>query len=349
MSSNILLFPYSTIEALKFEHQYGQLFSKVYKASSVDISNSIIRLPYATSEQFEDEFLQLVDRLQLDAVCTSSIVVQSTIKNIVSKRDLDLQVVSTTSTDICPQVEQVVSKSYDVYTYFSSLLGSRRQKSLREFDAIVQLSLIFKGESSPTKLAMLLAIIDNCNIGDIVEIGALAGRSAAVLLYGSRSNKVGKVLCVDPWSAVDAQQRDSSPALQQAADQGLMDSIFSSFLRNIIPLNCNDINYIRAASHTAIQQYEKAEPVSSVELGETTYNNSVTLLHVDGNHDFQSVMQDLQDWSPHLSRGAWIVLDDYIWSLGNGVKKAADCFTHSRSEDIRRAFVYDQSLYIQFL
>lgn len=52
----------------------------------------------------------------------------------------------------------------------------------------------------------------------------------------------------------------------------------------------------------------------------------VGLLHVDGDHQYRSVLADLTAWWPHLISGGTVICDDYGTERNPGVKQALDRF-----------------------
>ena len=57
-------------------------------------------------------------------------------------------------------------------------------------------------------------------------------------------------------------------------------------------------------------------------FGETVYRGRVGLLHIDGNHDYGHVLDDISAWGPFVQPAGWIIFDDYEWYWGDGVRRA---------------------------
>ena len=52
-------------------------------------------------------------------------------------------------------------------------------------------------------------------------------------------------------------------------------------------------------------------------------------------------------WSPLVPPGGWVAIDDYCWRYGDGPKRAGDALLDQWGEDVARAFVAGDCLFIQ--
>ncbi|OAN55996.1 hypothetical protein A6A04_10575 [Paramagnetospirillum marisnigri] len=191
-----------------------------------------------------------------------------------------------------------------------------------EFDGLADTAARIQGESNALKLAALVAVASVAPLGDVVEIGTLYGRSAFVLGWLARRYSLGPVLCVDPWRAEAARQ---APAFLAELSQGWdMDPIFEGFRRNLSPCFHGTLNYQRQTSRQVRGDYGPGWQVTTPEFGATSYTGRISILHIDGNHDFDCVQSDVADWLPLVSPGGWLVLDDYFWPFGDGPRRVGD-------------------------
>lgn len=64
----------------------------------------------------------------------------------------------------------------------------------------------------------------------------------------------------------------------------------------------------------------------SHEVVSTIPNDYVDWVYVDGAHDYDSVLEDVQDWYNKIKAGGWICGDDWDWGRNYGcpVKKAME-------------------------
>lgn len=203
------------------------------------------------------------------------------------------------------------------------------------------------GESDPEKLMAMSAIMRLLPAGDVVEIGSLFGRSAYALARLAQHYRVGSTICVDPW-------RMEQIADQGAAAQGLFDSrslidldrVFAEFCATAS--EAGNIGYIRAPSVQAIDTYRNAilgQCLHSPDLGDVPVTGKIALLHIDGNHRYDHVVQDIETWSPHLIPGGWLLLDDYVWSFGDGPQRAGDELISTADYDL--AFAASDTLFLR--
>jgi hypothetical protein len=107
----------------------------------------------------------------------------------------------------------------------------------------------------------------------------------------------------------------------------------------------SDFNYLRMPAHRGHEIYRSGVAVKSKEFGSTGYTGKIAVLHIDGNHDHAEVRRDCALWLPHLSRGGWLILDDYVWAHGDGPKRTGDeLLKNSPTWD--RAFVAGKALFL---
>jgi SAM-dependent methyltransferase len=183
--------------------------------------------------------------------------------------------------------------------------------------------------------------------GDILEVGCLYGRSALVLGYLAHRHKIGNVICVDPWNvAVMTDQGTQAAVLNKDLDWINFEQIFRIFLSTAAILD--NIGYIRQTSKAARPIYEAARQIGhldSPELGCLPLSPQLSLLHIDGNHRYDHVRKDVDTWSPYLTPGGWLLLDDYVWAFGDGPKRVGDELLDSPCYDT--AFVSGDTLFLR--
>ncbi len=197
------------------------------------------------------------------------------------------------------------------------------------------------------KTKALLAIARSCVVGDVVEIGSWWGKSAFILLTLARTYKIGRVLCVDPWSDGDLVQHDAKNLVDVTSAQFSAEEAFQVFLMNLLPYAAGDLNYIRATSALAVSRYSRFDPIVSSEFGTTNYEGKISLLHIDGNHSFENASMDLHDWAEHVVSGGWIVMDDYRWPYGDGPQRAADNYLKDHASGISCVFFMGGALFMR--
>jgi predicted O-methyltransferase YrrM len=118
----------------------------------------------------------------------------------------------------------------------------------------------------------------------IVEIGSFLGASSSFLAIAAKETN-SHVFCVDTW------QND-------AMSEGKRDT-YAEFLKNISELS----GWI-----TPIRGY--SEHVSK------EFRDRIDLLFIDGDHSYDSVKQDLDNWLPKLNINSWLIMHDSGWAEG---------------------------------
>jgi hypothetical protein len=218
-----------------------------------------------------------------------------------------------------------------------------------EIAAVMRQSLGIYGESDETKIAAMMAIFADAPKGDIVEIGVLTGRSACVLALMAQRHEIGPVLAVDSWNAPAAIQRDSPTVVQDLVDEwGDVSVAFESFVVSLLPIvKESAFNFLAMPSQQAHATWLRQRQVETKYFGNVRYSGTISVLHIDGNHDYAFVREDCALWLPHLAPGGWLVLDDYVWLHGDGPRRVGDELLQ-RARDIQRAFVCGKALFIKF-
>jgi predicted O-methyltransferase YrrM len=123
--------------------------------------------------------------------------------------------------------------------------------------------------------------------GCILEIGAWKGKSTAWLVEGARQHQpLLEVVSVDPHLRGTWDAFNDTIKLMKLHERGL----------------------------TVLREF-------SQQVGRT-WGRPLSLLWVDGCHDFDAVQSDIRYFVPHVLPGAWIVFDDAAGGVFPGVEKA---------------------------
>ena len=194
-----------------------------------------------------------------------------------------------------------------------------------------------------------MAIFATAPKGDVVEIGVLTGCSASVLEMMASRYDTGPVLAVDPWSYANSVQEESPRDLQEMVDVWDATVPFETFLTQLLPIaRRGAFNYLPLTSRDAYGRWSGDQAVvRSAEFGETRYAGRIAVLHIDGNHDYAAVSEDVALWLPHLLPGGWVILDDYFWLHGDGPRRVGDAFLTIRAAEVARAFVCGSALFVR--
>ena len=205
------------------------------------------------------------------------------------------------------------------------------------------------GDSDIGKLRALCDIARRLPQGDLMEVGCLYGRSAFALGFLASFYTLGNLICVDPWNTAELTDQGVAAALINAElDNPKVNSetIFRVFLGTVALLG--NVGYIRKTSGAATNDYQVAirkGELHSPELGCIPVTGQLSLLHVDANHRYDHVRQDVETWSPFLKSGGWLLLDDYVWAFGDGPQRVGDELLSSPLYD--SAFVSGGTLFLR--
>lgn len=140
-------------------------------------------------------------------------------------------------------------------------------------------------EQTGVELAKLAATVPGDHA--IVEVGSFKGKSTAYLAEGARLGHGARVFAVDPWDSQPEPGKHgyNSPNVRKAFDAQLR----SLDLRSGV---------------TARKLYSK-------EAADKWKDIPVGLLYIDGDHEYDSVLDDFANWLPHMAVPALVAFDDY--------------------------------------
>ncbi len=71
----------------------------------------------------------------------------------------------------------------------------------------------------------------------------------------------------------------------------------------------------------------------SLDVVDSFEDRSLDFLYIDGNHEFDPVMQDLIRWAPKVRRGGLVMLHDYCVFWWGGVITAVNAYTSAHRVD----------------
>ena len=122
----------------------------------------------------------------------------------------------------------------------------------------------------------------------VVEIGSWKGRSTIAMALALKAKSNGILFAIDPHTGSKEHQELF----------GVVDT-HADFERNINAAGVGTIvRPLRMTSHDARQRFA---------------NRSVDLLFVDGSHEYEDVLQDIDDWTPTLKEAAIVAFNDVWW------------------------------------
>ena len=350
-----LVFPANHPDSIRYLESALERGEQIVAASSEPNANidsdfaDLIELPFVNDPQFKQAFDKLMKTHNISKVYTPTIAVFIWFKEQIKEHCLQLQLIG--ASPISREVERV-RKIFQTVSRYESFIAycsdNKNTLSRLELAAAFRMSGQIFGESNNDKIAAILAIFATAPKGDVIEVGALVGKSAAVLNAMAKKYAIGSVLVVDPWQAVASAQLDSSPTLRVDVEGAWEQELPQSFLLNLLPLTNGQFNYLRMPSQQGWHLYANQRHFASTEFGLVRYEGQISVIHIDGNHDYLSAKNDCEAWVPLIKPGGWLILDDYVWSHGDGPRRVGDNWLSSGKRSIKRAFVCGKALFIQF-
>ncbi len=134
----------------------------------------------------------------------------------------------------------------------------------------------------------------------IVECGVFAGRSLFPMALACKDLNKGTVWGIEAWSNEAAiEGEEISPENTSWWSKVDMEFVFGRFKGSIEFLSLETyVQYIRGKS------YDNAGVFA---------DNSISLLHLDSNHNTSTIIKELEVFVPKVKSGGYLVVDDYDW------------------------------------
>jgi hypothetical protein len=134
-----------------------------------------------------------------------------------------------------------------------------------------------------------------------VEIGVFGGASIYPTAKALRYLKHGIVYAIDPWAKGDCQVGYDPEDLNYIWWSSLdLEKIYQGFLQLL--------------TRHRLQPFCKPLRMTSKEALAHFSDNSVDILHIDGNHTEEVALFDATMWLPKVKSGGYIWFDDANWS-----------------------------------
>jgi hypothetical protein len=157
------------------------------------------------------------------------------------------------------------------------------------------------GWCSPEKREHLRDLIMRDRIASVVELGVFGGSSLIPIGEAIRDNgSHGMVVGIDPW--------DASPALEGIQNQKSID-YWAKLPYSEVMAGCE-----LAIRDFGISDYVRLMRMTGDAAVSQFVDDSLDLLHCDGNHSAEPAMRDAQNWYRKVKVGGWWVADDLGWT-----------------------------------
>ena len=251
MGEAVLVFPAGMPEGLAFRDRAKARGLRVVGASSVDHDpaenayEAWEHLPYVNDPGFDEALATVVRRHGVSAVHAPHYVVWKHL----SERLGQIAPGASLTTGQIPQDNERAYRALRERVsaarapcFWPALTGKLRLNALQQAGLMRMVDAI-PGMCGEEKMVAVMEAMRHAPAGDVVEIGSWWGRSAALLVWLARRFEVGKVLCIDPWTAADLVQGE---AMVDAASAGLdAQEALRIFEINLALLAQGGLNYIR--------------------------------------------------------------------------------------------------------
>lgn len=310
-----------------------------------------VSLPYVNAPDFTDALRAAVDAHDIGGIYTPNPAIWDFLHKVLPARFPGVRLInpSPIETEMTPYrqalrfAETVGSGSLPVH----SSAQPRAMASRTQIAALFRHAETIPGMCDHQKIRALCEIFRHAPEGDVVEIGSWWGKSAFILLRLAQIYETGKLLCIDPWSSEHLLQNDA---------EGMLDHIpvdtneaLTVFQLNLLPYGSEDLNFLRLPSVGGCAAYRKDHTVTSDAFGSTSYAGRISVLHIDGNHSYESAKADIDAWGDLVQPGGWIIFDDYVWPYGDGPQRVGDEFLEANRDRVEVAFVTGSALFIRML
>ena len=176
-------------------------------------------------------------------------------------------------------------------------------------DTIVFGTQHLEGWCPPDKAVETVELILSDRPAVVVEVGVYGGKWLIPAAMAIAQNGSGKAFAIDPWT-------NDACAEGGAAEDGHawwgttnLEATYLSFKSEVERRGLSGVvEIVRERGEIVVSRFE---------------NETIDLLHIDGNHSELVSTRDVTLWLPKLRFGGWLVMDDVNWdSVKNAVNVA---------------------------
>ncbi|MBI5889438.1 MAG: class I SAM-dependent methyltransferase [Nitrosomonadales bacterium] len=356
-SKPILVFPGGMPRSLEYLQKCRSEGRAVIGASSLEYDVSREQypdwafLPYVTQPGFDEALKQAILKFDIGGIFSPNAVVWDHLNRVL--KDVAPGVHLMNDSPVNAELSGYRAARNHASALLNRPLSISADKAIRPPMSEIELAALFRhaelipGMCDHEKICALCEIARYSATGDIVEIGSWWGKSAFILARLARCYGIGKLLCVDPWTNEGIVSKDANAMVDRAFSQVDAGEALIVFEMNLLPYNSNHVNYLRMLSTDGAKYYREHRRAATPSFGTTDYCGHIAILHIDGNHSYDSAKADIEAWGEFVVDGGWIVFDDYVWPFGDGPQRVSDEFLESNRSRVATAFVMGSALFIQ--
>ena len=132
----------------------------------------------------------------------------------------------------------------------------------------------------------------------VVEIGVYGARSLIPMALAAKQYG-GKVYGIDPWTNAACLEGTNDPANAEWWGKLPIQKIYESAVEAVHKFGVTDVvTLLRMTDTEALGQFQ---------------DESIGVLHVDGNHSPEVSRRYIEHWGPKLEKGGYLIMDDIDW------------------------------------
>ncbi|MCK5940588.1 MAG: class I SAM-dependent methyltransferase [Planctomycetes bacterium] len=136
-----------------------------------------------------------------------------------------------------------------------------------------------------------------------VEIGCWQGKSTVCIANGLRGKPGAQLTCIDPFDASgDAESHDA----YEGRAAGVGGPLRQAFEHNLEDAGVRDLIDVRQGF-----SHDLTDAVDA----------SIDLLFLDGDHSYEAILRDFEDWAPKLKPGGVLAMHDVVHPVHEGPSK----------------------------
>tara|TARA_R110002094_G_scaffold9946_3_gene19604 strand:+ start:537 stop:1208 length:672 start_codon:yes stop_codon:yes gene_type:complete len=139
-----------------------------------------------------------------------------------------------------------------------------------------------------------------------VEIGSWQGKSTICIAQGLRQKNGAQLTCIDPFDG--SGDRESEDMYGDRANE-LGGPLRRAFENNVKGADVRDLIDVRAGfSHDYVSELDE----------------SIDLLFLDGDHSYEAIRRDFEDWSPKIKNGGYLAMHDVVHPVHEGPRRVVE-------------------------
>ena len=161
------------------------------------------------------------------------------------------------------------------------------------------------GGCSLDKAYLIACLIRRYDLKRTVDIGVYRGRSLFPQALTHARFTGGVAYGVDPYSSSEAKEKNLESADKKdkaAVNRFIEQTDWEAICRSVISMR-DDLGY---GDHCVLLRETSAAAAAFFEENDVSFD----MVHVDGNHDTDKVMEDLELYLPRVQQDGFILLDD---------------------------------------